>query len=261
MTQPPPEGAPPPPAAPPQYAPPSDPVPGYPGSAQPAPQHAPPSAPDSTGAPQSPPQYHTPVQYQPPQYASPVQYQRPQYQLPPQYQPPAAPGYAAPGVGAPYYPGLQATAPGAGGVFDGAVHPGELRRPLYGANIGQAFSRFFRNYVSFRGRASRSELWWMMLVYWLAYFGLSILTSIITSIGFGGRDNVIDSVLGFITLVIVLGSTLPWLAIGWRRLHDANLPGPLFLLNLIPFAGQIAVLVLLTLSPKPEGRRFDPPER
>ena len=35
-----------------------------------------------------------------------------------------------------------------------------LDRPYYGAPWGVAIVRFFGNYATFRGRASRSEYWW-----------------------------------------------------------------------------------------------------
>ena len=38
-----------------------------------------------------------------------------------------------------------------------------LDAPLRGASFGQAFSRFFKKYATFHGRASRSEFWWWFL--------------------------------------------------------------------------------------------------
>ena len=40
----------------------------------------------------------------------------------------------------------------------------DLTLPLRGATIGQAVTRFFKNYATFSGRASRSEFWWWSLV-------------------------------------------------------------------------------------------------
>lgn len=50
-----------------------------------------------------------------------------------------------------------------------AAPPGQqglvpLDQPLYGATIGQAFVRFWKKYVVFSGRASRSEFWWAVLI-------------------------------------------------------------------------------------------------
>ena len=42
-----------------------------------------------------------------------------------------------------------------------------LEAPLRGATFGQAFARFFKKYVIFHGRASRSEYWWWFLAHWV----------------------------------------------------------------------------------------------
>ena len=55
-----------------------------------------------------------------------------------------------------------------------------------------------------------------------------------------------------IVLVIVL--LVPLLSLAWRRLHNAGLPGVLALIGLVL---PIVPLVLCTLPPRPEGRRFD----
>lgn len=57
-------------------------------------------------------------------------------------------------------------------------------------------------------------------------------------------------------IVVGLGIVIPSWAIAWRRLHDANLAGPLALLSFVPIVGGIITLVLTVLPPKPEGRRF-----
>nr|WP_255529520.1 DUF805 domain-containing protein [Leucobacter edaphi] len=58
-------------------------------------------------------------------------------------------------------------------------------------------------------------------------------------------------------LVLGLGLLLPTIALIWRRLHDANFPGPLYFLGLIPMIGPLVLLVFMFLSPNPSGRRFD----
>src|SRR5690606_38150819 len=150
---------------------------------------------------------YAPPQYGQPQYAPPQQAQ-PQYGQP-QYAPPVAP----PAGQAPYGPTPHAQGqyaqsqqqptyqqpaysyqqqqqqysgtywtPGPGEPFDGAMHSGELNRPLYGATMAQAFTRFFKNYANFTGRASRSEYWWMALSFALAYIAFVIVSVIFSSI-------------------------------------------------------------------------------
>src|SRR6218665_2902761 len=52
------------------------------------------------------------------------------------------------------------------GYFAGAATP--LWAPLYGATMRQAWTRFWKKYATFSGRASRSE-------FWFAYLWISIL--------------------------------------------------------------------------------------
>ncbi|RII43607.1 DUF805 domain-containing protein [Galactobacter valiniphilus] len=198
----------------------------------------------------------------------------------PAYGAPAAGGYStpgAPGTGGGYAVNY-AIPTGLQGGLDGATNPEDLTRPLYGATFGQAIKRFFKNYVNFNGRASRSEFWWVALALGL----LQLVPGILYTIGAGqvaatalqyadSNGNITDPqalaaaaagpaslmmigglIMGLISLAIIL----PLLGLYWRRLHDANFTGLLTLLFLTGIGG-IVVLVLCALESKPEGRRFD----
>ncbi|MGC2939472.1 MULTISPECIES: DUF805 domain-containing protein [unclassified Brevibacterium] len=180
------------------------------------------------------------------------------------------PGQGMPGAGAPGYGG-----PGYGGAPRGAASPEDLTLPLYGATFGQAIKRFFKNYVNFKGRASRSEYWYA----WLFAFLLLLIPGILSGIGAGqtlsaaataidpvtgqmsgaavGGGSILSMIGGTLSTLIGLAILLPQLAISWRRLHDANLAGPFWFLYFIPFVGWIIVLVLMLMPSKPEGQRFD----
>lgn len=86
----------------------------------------------------------------------------------------------------------------------------------------QAVERFFRNYATFSGRASRSEFWWPTLMTGIAETVLGALTAT-SDIGIVGT---VQGILSFALLV-------PSLAVSVRRLHDINLNGAW----LIPFVG------------------------
>lgn len=177
----------------------------------------------------------------------------------------------------PGYP--QPTAPWIPGPvepFDGAATPDDLTRPLYGATFGQAVRRYFKNYANFSGRASRSEYWWVVLFTFLIF----IVPATLLTIGlFGVIDaairNTPEAPAGALTTLVVggilygiigLGTLVPSYAIGWRRLQDVNIPGPLYLLSLaswipivnyVSWIGLIVLFIFTLLSPKSEGRRFD----
>ncbi|MEY9260206.1 DUF805 domain-containing protein [Brevibacterium epidermidis] len=178
-----------------------------------------------------------------------------------------APGQGVPGAGQGY--GGQ----GFGGAPRGAASPDDLSLPLYGASFGQAVKRFFKNYVNFKGRASRSEYWFaalfvalLMIIPVILYsIGLvGMLTSLATADPYGmsasagpsGGSIAMAAIGGILLGIIGLAVLLPQLAIAWRRLHDANFSGLLYLISLTGIGG-IVVFVLMMMPSKPEGQRFD----
>lgn len=97
-----------------------------------------------------------------------------------------------------------------------------LDRPYPGCPPLQAIERFFHNYATFSGRASRSEFWWAMLLMGVAEAALGAL---------GAASDI--SVFGIMQNVLSLALLVPSLTVSVRRLHDINLNGAW----LIPFAG------------------------
>ena len=140
-----------------------------------------------------------------------------------------------------------------------------LWAPLYGASFGTAIKRFLAKYSDFTGRASRSEFWWVYLFVLIVNVAISLIGTI-----FGGAGVTVDAagnivyaggfwVSTILSLIWLVATFVPWLALVWRRLHDGNFPGPLWFLIFIPVAGPIILLVLTLLPSKPEGARFDRP--
>lgn len=152
--------------------------------------------------------------------------------------------------------------PGPGEPYDGATSPEQLHRPLYGASFGQAIARFFKNYATFSGRASRSEYWMVTLFMLIISIVFGALIGIITATAGLNADGTAELPGGAIALIVVLSlfalaTLIPSIALQWRRLHDANLAGPFYFLGLIPSVGGLILFIMSVLPPKPEGRRFD----
>ena len=101
-------------------------------------------------------------------------------------------------------------------------------------NFGQAITSGFKNYAEFRGVASRPEYWWWTLFVVLVSFGASIIDRMT------GQDGV-----GVLSSLWSLGTLLPSLALGVRRLRDAGYAWPFLFLALIPLVGAIILIVLL----------------
>lgn len=156
--------------------------------------------------------------------------------------------------------GYAAVAPSNGEGSARAISPDDMSLPYPGASPGIAFSRFWKGWAQFSGRASRSEYWWSFL--------FAMLISIIP-------------LVGLLTIV-------PSIAVGVRRLHDSNRSGlwlllpigvnlvasiaagllittggadsvglALGLFSVLSFGATLAMIWLLVAKPNPEGARFD----
>lgn len=114
-----------------------------------------------------------------------------------------------------------------------------------------AYKNFFRGYVDFSGRSTRSEYWWIYLTnFILAVFLYMIIYSTVVS-----NPNSIEAIetvnsltnFGIFWLVIFF---LPGLALTIRRLRDAGFHWALIFITFIPWVGSIALLVLLAFPSK-----------
>ncbi|WP_409422662.1 DUF805 domain-containing protein [Pseudaeromonas sp. ZJS20] len=99
-----------------------------------------------------------------------------------------------------------------------------------------------KKYVTFSGRARRTEYWMFTLF------------NIIFSIVAGVLDVVLG--LGFINLIYTLAVLLPAIAVGVRRLHDTDRSGWWMLIGLIPLIGAIVLLVFFCLEGEKQENRF-----
>lgn len=79
--------------------------------------------------------------------------------------------------------------------------------------FGEAFANFFKKYVIFSGKASRSE-------YWFAFLGITVISAVLNLISWHVHW------FGWIALVWALVITVPLIAAGVRRLHDAGYSAP-----------------------------------
>ncbi len=103
----------------------------------------------------------------------------------------------------------------------------------------QAVKSVYSNYVNFQDRSGRGEYWWFILFYFAAYFVLAILEGML---GFSG----------ILTNIFALGTLIPSIAVGVRRLHDTGHSGWWILLNLIPLIGWI-ILIIMSYAKPSEG--------
>ncbi len=110
--------------------------------------------------------------------------------------------------------------------------------------FGQAIQTCFRKYVTFRGRAPRSEFWYFTLFSFLLGIGAGILDEMFFRPTSSSQNGPISSILS-------LAIFLPSLAVAVRRLHDTNRSG----FWLLGFYGAIIVGIVVFAVSLFEGMR------
>lgn len=114
---------------------------------------------------------------------------------------------------------------------------------------------FKQKYADFNGRASRSEYWWFVLLYFIVLLAASILSGGVIDPS-TGEISMIGVIIFLLVIVIFL---VPSIAVSVRRLHDIDKSGWWYLINLVPYVGGLAFLVLMVLPPKEPNRFGDAP--
>jgi len=114
-----------------------------------------------------------------------------------------------------------------------------------------AYKNFFKGYVDFAGRSTRSDYWWVWLGNIILYipFFLTYGNALANS-----RNEGALITLGFIAIIYFifgLALLLPSLALMVRRLRDAGFHWALIFIVFIPL-GSIVLLVLLAMPTKEE---------
>lgn len=113
-----------------------------------------------------------------------------------------------------------------------------------------AYKNFFKGYVDFTGRSTRSEYWWIWLTnmillvpFYSAYFkALANQRNETALMALGG--------IAIIYMIFGLALMLPMLALTVRRLRDAGFHWALIFVIFIPMVGPLALLVLLAMPTK-----------
>jgi|GEM_PF-249137 len=144
-----------------------------------------------------------------------------------------------------------------------AVEP-PLTLPYYGCPPQAAVTRLFRNYTNFKGRASQQEYWWVLAAVVAVGVVLGIIASIMVAATASSRTfGQVRAGLGAMGLLwglfalLALAVVVPVLALGFRRCQDANIPGVMALLQLIPGLGIVAVVGIALLRSQPGAAHFD----
>ncbi|QKY68399.1 DUF805 domain-containing protein [Lentibacillus sp. CBA3610] len=109
----------------------------------------------------------------------------------------------------------------------------------------QWYTKVLRNYVTFTGRARRTEYWMFVLFNFIILLLISILEAIM-------------ALPGVLSTLYSLAVFLPGLAVVVRRLHDSGQSGLWVLIGFVPVAGAIVLLVFMCLDSDSGQNRYGP---
>jgi len=119
--------------------------------------------------------------------------------------------------------------------------------------FGTAIATCFSKFVTFAGRARRSEYWKFNL-----FFIICVIGGLILDLAFGTiiTDENDEFAGGAVFWLIFLVFVLPLISAAVRRLHDIDRSGWWYWIQLIPFAGPIIMLVWMCTEGTSGSNRF-----
>lgn len=117
-----------------------------------------------------------------------------------------------------------------------------------------AIKSFWANYANFKGRARRSEYWYIQLFLVLTNLAVAAIDLILMN---GDIDRFLaNGGGGIVGLVWILVTIVPALAVLVRRLHDTGKSGWWILIGLVPFVGTIVLFVFSVLDSNAGANRY-----
>jgi uncharacterized membrane protein YhaH (DUF805 family) len=104
-------------------------------------------------------------------------------------------------------------------------------------------------YAQFEGRASRSEYWYFVLFYIIFAVVVGLLDGVMAGLTGGNAGGI-----GILSLIYILGTLVPSIAVGIRRLHDTGRSGWWYLIALIPIASLVLLAFFVMDSQESENK-------
>lgn len=121
-----------------------------------------------------------------------------------------------------------------------------------------SYQKFWLGYRSFKERTTRSDFWLALLTQVIISIVLAILVIFFKRVGNAVLPDLLTGISWFFEEILIgysLAAILPFLAIMTRRLRDAGMPWALIFLNLLPFFGTGALLIMSLLTTSESARQ------
>lgn len=111
----------------------------------------------------------------------------------------------------------------------------------------KAYGQYWKGYFAFSGKTNLRDYWLAVLAYFLFTFVWMFAGGL--AIGLIGKFTDITQELsaysGYLPIIYIILNLIPMLSMAVRRLNDAGYDWKILLWNLLPFFGQIVVLISL----------------
>jgi uncharacterized membrane protein YhaH (DUF805 family) len=122
--------------------------------------------------------------------------------------------------------------------------------------FSEALKSFWGNYRNFKGRARRSEYWFIQLFLVLTNLAAAVIDLALMN---GDVDRfVANGGGGIVGLIWILATIVPALAVLVRRLHDTGRSGWWALIGFVPLAGTIVLLVFTLADSQAQQNSYGP---
>jgi uncharacterized membrane protein YhaH (DUF805 family) len=122
--------------------------------------------------------------------------------------------------------------------------------------LSEALSSFWSNYRNFKGRARRSEYWFIQLFLVVTNLAAAVIDFVLMN---GDVDRFIaNGGGGIVGLIWILATIVPAIAVLVRRLHDTGRSGWWALIGFVPVAGAIALLVFTVADSEAQQNSYGP---
>ena len=112
-----------------------------------------------------------------------------------------------------------------------------------------AYKNFFKGYVDFAGRSTRSDFWWVWLMNSILFLPLFIFWFQMALNDTEETDPILGVAIISVYMILAIVLFTPSLAVKVRRLRDAGFHWAFIFLHFVPMGG-IALLVLLAMPTK-----------
>jgi len=112
--------------------------------------------------------------------------------------------------------------------------------------FAEAIKSFWTKYATFKGRSRRSDYWWIQL--FLVLTNLAVAAIDLALMNGDVERFIANGGGGIVSLVWILVTIVPALAVLVRRLHDSGKSGWWVLIGFVPLVGAIVLLVFTVLD-------------